>query len=114
MSQLLPQTEPSLTDIRWRLEALEMELCNLRALFTWAAERGQDSGPDHLAHQEALSDREREVAALIARGLTNRQIAAALLITTQTANKHVSNILGKLALSTRSQVAVWVTQHRAG
>ena len=54
-----------------------------------------------------LTPREREVAALIARGLTNRQIAADLVIAETTADRHVSNILGKLDFATRSQVAVW-------
>jgi len=58
-----------------------------------------------------LTDREREVAALVAHGLTNRQIADALVITKQTADKHVGNILGKLGVASRSQVAVWVVQH---
>jgi len=54
-----------------------------------------------------LSARERDVAALIARGLTNRQIADQLVITKQTADKHVARILAKLDASSRAQVAVW-------
>jgi non-specific serine/threonine protein kinase len=61
-------------------------------------------------HSTPLTDREREVAALVARGLTNRQIAEALVITKQTADKHVGNILSKLGAASRSQVAVWVVQ----
>ncbi len=57
-----------------------------------------------------LTEREREVASLIARGLTNRQIAQALVITKQTADKHVGNILGKLGAASRAQVAVWFVQ----
>jgi DNA-binding CsgD family transcriptional regulator len=58
-----------------------------------------------------LSRREREVAALIAQGCTNRQIARELVITEATAAKHIEHILDKLGLSSRAQVAVWVTQH---
>ncbi len=54
-----------------------------------------------------LTRREREVVALIARGLTNREIAEELVITERTAEIHVSNILGKLGLSSRTQVASW-------
>jgi predicted ATPase/DNA-binding CsgD family transcriptional regulator len=63
-----------------------------------------------------LTEREREVASLVARGLTNRQIAEALVITKQTADKHVGNILGKLGAASRAQVAVWFVQQtlRAG
>jgi DNA-binding NarL/FixJ family response regulator len=55
--------------------------------------------------------REREVARLIARGLTNKQIAAELVIAEGTADRHVSNILGKLDFSTRAQVAAWAVEH---
>jgi non-specific serine/threonine protein kinase len=58
-----------------------------------------------------LSAREREVARLIARGLTNRQIAAALTIAEGTADRHVSNILGKLGFAARAQVAAWTVEH---
>jgi DNA-binding CsgD family transcriptional regulator/membrane protein implicated in regulation of membrane protease activity len=61
---------------------------------------------------DPLTPREREVAALIARGMTNRQIATELVIAETTADRHVSNILGKLELATRSQVAVWAAARR--
>ena len=56
----------------------------------------------------ALTRREREVAALIAEGLTNRQIAERLVISERTADTHVANILGKLGCATRAQVAALV------
>jgi non-specific serine/threonine protein kinase len=58
-----------------------------------------------------LTPREQEVAALIARGSTNRQIAATLVITPRTADTHVRNILTKLELHSRAQVAAWATEH---
>ena len=64
-------------------------------------------------HRDATSPltvREREVAALVARGMTNREIADALIIGQRTADTHVSNILGKLGLSKRSQLAAWVVE----
>jgi non-specific serine/threonine protein kinase len=57
-----------------------------------------------------LTAREREVAALIAGGFTNRQIAQALVIAEATAVRHVANILNKLSMSSRAQVAVWATE----
>jgi predicted ATPase/DNA-binding CsgD family transcriptional regulator/DNA-binding XRE family transcriptional regulator len=57
-----------------------------------------------------LTPREREVAALVARGLTNRQIAATLVISERTADVHVSNILNKLTLNSRAQLAAWVVR----
>jgi len=56
-----------------------------------------------------LTPREREVAALVTRGLTNGGIADELFISTKTASVHVSNILAKLGMSSRTEIAVWVT-----
>ena len=57
-----------------------------------------------------LSRREGEVAALVARGLTNRQIATELVISERTVDGHVASILSKLDFATRAQVAVWAAQ----
>jgi DNA-binding NarL/FixJ family response regulator len=59
-----------------------------------------------------LSPREREVAALIVRGQSNRQIAQTLVISERTVENHVSNILSRLGMETRAQVAVWAVEHQ--
>jgi len=59
-----------------------------------------------------LTRREREVAILVARGLTNRQISTRLGISERTAGNHVAKILRKLGLSSRAQIATWVTERR--
>jgi DNA-binding NarL/FixJ family response regulator len=59
---------------------------------------------------EALTAREREVLTLIADGATNRQIARRLSVTERTARTHVSNILGKLQLTSRTQAALWAVR----
>ncbi|MBO0873829.1 MAG: hypothetical protein J2P19_10590, partial [Pseudonocardia sp.] len=56
-----------------------------------------------------LTRRQTEIADLLARGLTNRQIADVLFISERTAENHVQHILGKLGFHNRSQVAAWVT-----
>ncbi len=58
-----------------------------------------------------LTSRERQVELLVARGLSNPQIARELVIGERTAQTHVGNILSKLGLSTRAQIAAWVTEH---
>ncbi|HEU0113116.1 MAG TPA: AAA family ATPase [Thermomicrobiales bacterium] len=58
-----------------------------------------------------LTERELAVAALIAAGRKNREIAADLFIQERTAATHVANILGKLGLSSRAQIASWATEH---
>jgi DNA-binding NarL/FixJ family response regulator len=61
-----------------------------------------------------LTAREREVALLLARGLTNREIARELVITEKTAGVHVEHILRKLGLRSRTQVATWVVERGEG
>jgi DNA-binding CsgD family transcriptional regulator len=58
-----------------------------------------------------LTRREREVALLLAEGLTNREIANRLVISQRTAETHVDHILGKLGLTSRVRVASWVAEH---
>jgi DNA-binding NarL/FixJ family response regulator len=58
-----------------------------------------------------LSDREREVLALVAGGQTNKEIAQRLIISEHTARNHVSRILEKLDLSRRSEAATFAAQH---
>jgi predicted ATPase/DNA-binding NarL/FixJ family response regulator len=61
---------------------------------------------------QSLTRREREVADLIAHGLSNKEIAAKLVIARRTAEAHVEHILGKLGFSSRAQVAAWVVEQR--
>lgn len=58
-----------------------------------------------------LTARESEVAMLISRGLTNREIAAALVIAERTAEAHVTHVLTKLGLRSRTQIALWAAHH---
>jgi DNA-binding CsgD family transcriptional regulator len=59
-----------------------------------------------------LTPREREVAVLVAQGLTNRQIAEALVISEGTARIHIEHILNKLDFHSRAQIAAWVVAQR--
>ncbi|ONI91804.1 hypothetical protein ALI22I_06875 [Saccharothrix sp. ALI-22-I] len=63
--------------------------------------------------RDVLTRREWEIAELIAEGLTNRQIAARLVISVRTAETHAEHILVKLGFGSRTQVAVWVAQQRS-
>lgn len=59
-----------------------------------------------------LTEREREVLALVARGYTNKQIAESLYVSEKTARNHVSHILEKLGLARRSEAAVYAIEHK--
>jgi DNA-binding NarL/FixJ family response regulator len=67
------------------------------------AERTAPTGP---RDPWGLSEREREVLALLADGLTNRQIGAALFISDKTASVHVTHILAKMGVSSRTEAAL--------
>jgi DNA-binding CsgD family transcriptional regulator len=60
--------------------------------------------------RDPLTVREREVAALVAQGRSNREIAAELVLSERTAGNHVQHILTKLGFANRSQIAAWVAQ----
>ena len=60
---------------------------------------------------ESLTGREREVLRLLAQGMDNAAIAGALCITTRTVEFHVTNVLGKLGVPSRSEAIAWVRDH---
>ncbi|TDP37802.1 helix-turn-helix transcriptional regulator [Nocardia ignorata] len=62
--------------------------------------------------QDALTRREHEISMLVARGLTNREIASSLVISVRTVEKHVDHIMSKLGLGNRTQIAAWVADAR--
>ena len=92
------------TECRKQLAALDMApwLARLDQL----ADMFEDRPPD------LLTRREREIAELVAKGLTNRDIAARLYLSERTAQNHVQHILTKLGVSNRSRIVVWMTDER--
>jgi len=77
--------------------------------------RSSPRGPDVTrAIDAALTKREREVAALVAEGLSNHDIAGHLVISGRTAEAHVEHILTKLGFSSRAQIATWVAEADRG
>jgi DNA-binding CsgD family transcriptional regulator len=61
-----------------------------------------------------LTARERQIVELVAEGLSNGEVAARLYISPKTASVHVSNILAKLGLANRVEIAAWALQRTAG
>ena len=75
------------------------------------ARAGATAGERRRRASRSLTARERDVLAGVARGLSNRAIADELGITERTARTHVSNILAKLGLASRTQAALLAVQH---
>jgi ATP/maltotriose-dependent transcriptional regulator MalT len=92
----------------------EIEALAARARIELEARVIEISGPDPLpaVHTLGLTPRELEVLRLVAVGRTNRQIGEALFVTEKTAGVHVSNILGKLGVGSRTEAAA--VAHRLG
>jgi two-component system, NarL family, response regulator LiaR len=70
----------------------------------------QPAAPAPAAHD--LTGREMEILRLVAEGLTNREIAAKLVISEKTVKTHISSLLGKLDLSDRTRLAIYAIKHR--
>jgi DNA-binding CsgD family transcriptional regulator len=93
-------------------DGAELEADSARAAFGQLgaapdAARLQPSGSANV-----LSTRETEVIRLIATGESNRQIASALVISERTVERHVSNIFGKLGITSRAAATAYVYEHR--
>ena len=92
----------------WTLEQTVDELLVLEEDVTG---RALASSNESMAHaQMELSDREREILKMMSQGMSNREIAAELVISERTARTHVSNVLAKLGLASRTQAALWAVR----
>ena len=93
-----------------RALGLEQAVALARGELSLAVERTERqagaASPGHL-----LTRREREVAVLLTRGLSNRQIAEQLVITQRTVAAHVEHLLNKLCFASRHQVGAWAAEH---
>jgi non-specific serine/threonine protein kinase len=76
-------------------------------------EKDEVPKPGKEAAANPLTRRESEVAALVTRGLSNKEIASALVIAQRTAETHVEHILTKLGFTSRAQIAAWMAGREA-
>jgi ATP/maltotriose-dependent transcriptional regulator MalT len=115
----ITRSEIDLAEVLWRSDAAAIARADqLRARALHRAEslglpaltariRAAQSPAAPTDRPGGLTRREVEVAALVAKGASNRDIAAALVISERTAESHVQNILTKLGFSARTQIAAW-------
>ncbi len=78
-----------------------------------AAGAGEPQARSRAGAPGGLTRRQREIAGLLAEGLTNKEIAARLVISQRTAETHVDHILSKLGMTSRAQVARWIAEQEA-
>src|SRR5260370_28690855 len=77
-----------------------------------ALDAGLDAGAELMA-TGGLTNREHEIAALVASGMSNREIASRLFISKRTVDAHVEHIFGKLGISSRVQLTIWLRDTQA-
>jgi predicted ATPase/DNA-binding CsgD family transcriptional regulator len=70
--------------------------------------------PGCWAGSEELTARERQIAVLVARGLSNKDVAERLIISKRTVDAHVNHIFAKLGLSSRVQLTIWLRDQAPG
>ncbi len=106
----LVQAEVAIDEVAATISDAGMRETFREAALATLTRRSAPAAAPHSA-ADALTAREREVAALVARGLSNRAIAEALVLSERTAESHVANSLAKLGFSSRAQLAVWAAEN---
>ena len=92
-------------------DGTELETDSARAAFAQLGAAPTLPGCSRPVSANVLSTRETEVIRLIAAGESNRQIASALVISERTVERHVSNIFGKLGITSRAAATAYVYEH---
>jgi len=104
-------------DAAWEAAKDEGRAMSLEQALEYALS-GEEAGPargetaEPTAAKGLLTRRQREVAAMISRGLSNQRIAAELTLSERTVETHVHKIFRRLGLSSRTQLAAWVREQR--
>jgi DNA-binding CsgD family transcriptional regulator len=107
--RLRQQVQPWLEHARAEMGPIEADRLTVegaRASFDELTEEALRE-KDHIRTAGPLSSREREIAALIGQGLTNREIAQRLIISTRTVESHVDHIKAKLGYGRRARIVAW-------
>ncbi|MEV0665766.1 LuxR C-terminal-related transcriptional regulator [Actinomadura luteofluorescens] len=106
----IDKTVEALGEARYRTAFEEGERLPLAHAIEEALEEPAPAAPTAGADGASpLTERERQVAVLVAEGLSNRGIAERLTIAKRTADSHVEHTLAKLGFSSRAQIAVWIS-----
>jgi PAS domain S-box-containing protein len=107
-NELVAAVEAALQDSTWLSRGILDKLANVRALGGGAPAMTVSAAP------EALTTRERDVLALIARGRNDKAIADALGLSTTTVRNHVARLYGKLGVHSRAEAVIWARERGYG
>ena len=107
------QAQASLGETKYRAAHDAGLALDQAAAVAFGARRDEERPAGATAHDVVLTPREREIADLVAEGLSNRDISRRLVIAQRTAECHVENILTKFGFRSHAQIAAWVVEHRA-
>ncbi|HYW87260.1 MAG TPA: tetratricopeptide repeat protein [Chloroflexota bacterium] len=105
LARIQQQLQP---DVLAREQAAGRTMTHVEAV-EYALEH-EGEGLSRAPRSSALTERERDVALLVARGLTNKQIAERLSLARRTVTTHLEHIFAKLGVQARAEVAVWITR----
>jgi predicted ATPase/DNA-binding CsgD family transcriptional regulator len=111
--QCVAESRSMLGDRAFEAAAEQGARLPLHALVGYALEEPAAPAAAGVDGPVTLTRREQEVAELVARGLSNKQIASSLVIAQRTAETHVEHVLTKLGFTSRAQIASWVTARKA-
>ncbi len=84
------------------------------SLFTYVIDHALRTGKRSLIDASRISNREREIIVLVSEGLTNKEIAQRLNLSTYTVKSHIHNILEKMALHSRLEIATYSLSNKEG
>jgi len=110
--QCIALARSTLGDRAFEAATVQGARLSLHEVVAYALEERTETPPSDDDGQRGLTRREREVADLVARGLSNKEIANTLVIAQRTAETHVEHVLTKLGFTSRAQIASWVTAHK--
>jgi non-specific serine/threonine protein kinase len=109
----LAQARTNLSEAAFEAEQAAGQALSLEQAIEYAQNlplRSQ-AAPAIVEQTDDLTAREREIAALIAQGRSNGEIAGELVVSKRTVEKHIANILSKLELTSRAQIVRWAIEH---
>jgi predicted ATPase/DNA-binding CsgD family transcriptional regulator len=111
--ECVAQSRSALGDAAFEAATAHGARLSLHDVVAYALEEPAATPPRQHVAEGGLTKREWEVAELVARGLSNKQIAGTLVIAQRTAETHVEHVLTKLGFTSRAQIASWVTAQAA-